>query len=522
MKFLEKFDLARFCFLPFYLLALVVVCSNVGPGLADPDYFWHIKTGELIVSTEALPSVDPFSFTMADRILTHHAWLAQVIIHAVHEHLGERFVLLLVVLLASSAWYWSYQSARIFLPAPVSSLLCAALFTPGMLVVLTPRPQLFSFLFFAIFLHQLLSSRSSNSWRPLLLLPVVMALWVNMHGAYIMGLALLFAFVLAEGASALGARDQGYGTRFRWFAITLVASVAAACLNPDGPERLLFPFQLVTLQAADSITEWQPLRLNQPFGAMALLSGLLYFSITAYRRRAPDLLELALPISVFVAGITTLRYYPFTSLTMIPFLALAVADGAVSRLFAGPLLFVARLSERAKALWTSRVGPLAPRRSDPKAYRVHWAAAAVVVFLITPLGLVYGWSPERRDASLPVKAVDFLEANGIHGRMLNSYNIGGYLLYRVHPDRRVFIDPRTDLYGDAFFNRYLTLVRAQDGWQEILAEWAIDYAVLLSSEPLRAALVLDGGFAEVYEDGTYAVLVRREPRFERLIDGESQ
>ncbi|MEM7224891.1 MAG: hypothetical protein AAF495_18065 [Pseudomonadota bacterium] len=105
---------------------------------------------------------------------------------------------------------------------------------------------------------------------------------------------------------------------------------------------------------------------------------------------------------------------------------------------------------------------------------------------------------------------------------MNSYSLGGYLLFRLHPESKVFIDPRTDLYGNEFFERYLILLRADEGWREIFSEWEIDYAVLLASAPLRAALVREEGFVEVYQDGKYAVLVRPLPRFEALIEASRE
>ena len=143
LNFLKKFDTSKLCYLLFYSLALFFLCTNVGLGLADPDYFWHVKTGEVIVATGVLPLGDPFSYTAADKFLTHQAWLGQVVIFFIHEYLGDYFVLVFIALVASISWYFSYKSARIFLTSPISSLLCTLAFMPGILLVLTARPQLF-------------------------------------------------------------------------------------------------------------------------------------------------------------------------------------------------------------------------------------------------------------------------------------------------------------------------------------------------------------------------------------------
>ena len=118
-------DSTRLCFFLFFLLALLILCSSIGLGLADPDYFWHAKTGEVIVATGALPLGDPFSYTATGPALTHQAWLSQVLIYFIQEYLGDYGLIIFVALVAGAAWYWSFRSARIFLPSPAASLACA-------------------------------------------------------------------------------------------------------------------------------------------------------------------------------------------------------------------------------------------------------------------------------------------------------------------------------------------------------------------------------------------------------------
>jgi len=275
---------------------------------------------------------------------------------------------------------------------------------------------------------------------------------------------------------------------------------------------------LVSLHSVQVISEFRPLDLSGTFGQIALASGILLFVLNGYRKRVPDLLELALPMSMFVAGMTTLRYYPFTALTLIPFLAQAIAEGAVSGLISRPLRFLAGPFATLTGLWPTLMRRWRFSQDDKGLFVVHWLAAGVVFFVLTPFLLTNSWSKEKRDARLPIGAVNFVEANNIQGRMFNNYNIGGYLLYRLYPGRKVFIDPRADLYGDQFMKNYLMIIRAEDGWREALAEWHIDYAILQSSDPIRSALPREGDFAAVYDDGRFAVVVRREPRFETLID----
>ena len=327
-------DLERFCYLLFYLVLLVFVSSNFGPGMADPDYFWHLKTGEVISEAKAIFDKDPFSYTALGQDIMHEAWLSQVLMFEVFR-LDERLIIVLMSLALAGAWYFSFKSALMFLPSLPASLACAFFLAPGLLLFSTPRPQLVSFCLFAVFLHQLLSVKYRNTWRPLVILPFTMVFWVNAHGGYLVGLALLVAFSLAEGASSLAGGQKDYRRRFFWYLSVLGASIAACFINPYGVGMLLHSFDLVSSDANRQISEWHALDLNDIFGVWALITGVVFFLFTAYRRHPPDLLEIALPSSLFLAGMTTLRYYPIASMTLIPFIAQAIGDGAIVGMLRG-------------------------------------------------------------------------------------------------------------------------------------------------------------------------------------------
>ncbi|HET6220743.1 MAG TPA: hypothetical protein VFE11_01205, partial [Dongiaceae bacterium] len=115
-----------------------------------------------------------------------------------------------------------------------------------------------------------------------------------------------------------------------------------------------------------------------------------------------------------------------------------------------------------------------------------------------------------------VGAVQFILDNGITGRMFNSYGFGGYLIHRLYPQQRVFIDGRADMYGDAFVNEYINISEGQPRWAQLFDKYQIDYVVCTPNAPIRQLLLTRGDFRLVFQDEASSVLVKNEPRFGAL------
>jgi hypothetical protein len=98
----------------------------------------------------------------------------------------------------------------------------------------------------------------------------------------------------------------------------------------------------------------------------------------------------------------------------------------------------------------------------------------------------------------PVAAVDWIKANDLQGRVLNEYNWGGYLEWRS-TGLQVFVDGRTDLFGDSVLNDWLGAVQAGNGWQQTLQRWNVNYLLLDPSRPLAQAATQDG-WRVLYQD----------------------
>jgi hypothetical protein len=120
--------------------------------------------------------------------------------------------------------------------------------------------------------------------------------------------------------------------------------------------------------------------------------------------------------------------------------------------------------------------------------------------------------------SLPVGAVNFIDENNINGRMYNSYDIGGYLIFRLYPEQKVFIDGRADLYGDDFVKDYLQIETGGPRWESLFNTARVDFAIVDRQAAIRQLLMSREDYALVYDDRRYSVVVKRDAKFKDIIE----
>src|SRR5437016_4619332 len=172
------------------LIVVFAMAAFVMAQLYDPDYFWHLRTGQLILDAREIPSYDPFSFTRPDASWVVNAWLFDVLLYSVHSIGGSVGVRLLVAMLMGATFLVVYRSIRALL-GPVPALLIAVVCFSAVMTFAAPRGQLISYLLYALYLHLILGFLRNGDTRRLAWLLPIMVLWVNSHGGYVTGLILL-------------------------------------------------------------------------------------------------------------------------------------------------------------------------------------------------------------------------------------------------------------------------------------------------------------------------------------------
>ena len=474
----------------FCLAAILTVQAGLSTGFFDTDYFWHLETGRWIAAEGRLPEGDIFSHSFAGEPWVLHEWLAQLLLFKFYELGGREGLLLATALLSGSALYFAYRLANGELKRPLVAVLLTIVMGAGLFNFVSPRPQVFSYLLFALWFTVIWRARYQGRTAALWTLPVIMVLWVNLHAAYLIGLAFLAAFLLFDGlAYLLGARSPGTPARYlKAMAGAFVVSVLAVLVNPDGWERLVYPFQVMGLQATTVIAEWGSFNFHIPKTKWILASFFLYLALAAARPRRPHLSELLVPLCTLGAALLSARHAPFAALVIIAYGGQALSEIEGFR----------RWRDGAEAA----APPMLRRLS------VALVPALFLLLLASPFNPRY-W--ERMDGVTPTAMADVILSESLPGPIFNNRGIGGYLIHALGPDHPILIDGRSDLFGDAFTLEIEAASRGQEGWRETLERWDAALLVLYRDTALAALVDSDPGYVLVCEDVAFSLFKRRAP-----------
>jgi hypothetical protein len=454
----------------------------------DTDTWWHLRSGETILS-EGFIRADSFSHTLNGAPWVNHSWGAQLIMNSLWQVGGMTGLVIYMAGLATAgmAFIYAMSAGSTYMRAFVIILGAAAA-----AVFWSPRPQMLSFLLSTVVLYLLFLYKYRRADR-LWLLPPIMALWGNLHAGFAIGFIFMGAVIAGEGANRLLNPAKAALTWREIGRLTLMAilSVAALLINPVGANILLVPFETVGIGALRSfIQEWNSPNFQgrETWAFIGLLLALL--AAIGVARRRLDWTEFLL-----IGGTT------FMAL-------LAGRNIAVFVVPAAPILTFFLHDFMQERGWV--LNPV--RRISGRMAFVN-ALLIGVVLLAAVLKTVSVVLPRTVDevmrASLPVDAVAALRADLPPGAMFNSYNWGGYLIYALR-EKPVFVDGRTDLYGDPLLTRYLAAAIGGDGWRETLDEYAVQVVVMETASGLARRLRDEPGWQVFYSDDLASVFTRTQ------------
>jgi hypothetical protein len=485
------------------LVGFIAFVILLAQRVVDPDYFWHLKTGEYIVTHAALPVGDIFSFTRAGQPWVLHEWLFEVLLYGISSAFGETGVAALRATLSVTALGLVFMAGRRIGASVVAVWIPMTLGVIAFSIGVAPRPQLLTYAFFALYLFVLLDFKYAASTRRLFFLPLVMVIWVNAHAAYAIGIAVLLLFAACEWLAWVTRPVRDPEQKRRLVRLTQAAClvVLASLLNPGLFERWLYPFQVLGMAANQFIDEWHSPDFHGIGGKAYLALVLLFLVAHTYATRKPDLTELVVPLFFAVQGCIAARHVPLAVLVLVPFTALALARGGLAALDAW-----VRNSKPARWYALRRSAGVELGKGE---FVLNWFVACTVALCMPAYyqARPADYSP-RGGVALPKGAADYVEAHGIGGNLFNEYADGGYLIYRLAPRFRVAVDGRADVYGDQFIEDYLHVYLGKADWQAKFERLGVDLAVLPLDAPIRQLLLASGRFREVYRDKDFSVLQR--------------
>jgi hypothetical protein len=474
----------------------------------DSDTGWHVRNGEVILSTASVPRIDRFSYTRDGESWFAWEWLSDAMFGAVHRIAGLPGVALIAALVIAStvsgaAYLALSWGGNLFLTAAATVLLLGATSMHWL-----ARPHLFSWILALVFLSAAEHERR-HAGRALYILPFVALLWANLHGSFLLGPAILFIYAIGEwvGRWVSGLANpetltlpSPRGRRHssgRRFAAASLACLIATFINPYG--RRLHEHIFAYLQSdylMDHISEFRSFSFHSAgalYVELFLAVGVLG-TLALLRQRAfgPALLCLGM----LHASLYSARHLPTAAILILP-------------------LAVAELTREAKA-WP-RLRPLLDYSERLRIIdrRIYGIVPIVLMLAITLLGL----SAQARagrvgfDAgTFPLRAADFIEQKSAQnprlGRVFAKDQWGGYLIYRFAGRVKVFVDGRSDFYGQNLLETYAQVTEVKPGWNGVLRQYDVRFVLVPPDNALASALQLSPDWKRIYSDWVAAVYER--------------
>ena len=475
--------------------------------LGDAGIGWHIRAGQQILATHAIPRVDSFSSTVAGKPWFAWEWLYDVIVGQLEATLGLNGVVWLtaVVIAAVFAALFRLMIFRRtnFLAAVVLVLLAVS----ASMIHFLARPHVVSWGFTLAWFWILDSSErdcfegdvgAGRRW--LWALPLLMLVWVNVHGGFLVGFVLWGIFLVSAIWTWFSAREgrieellekMAARNRVRNLAWVGLLSLVASLVNPYGWKLQSHIYSYLSNRfLMDHIDEFQSPNFHGAAQKCFLALLLIAVAVLAVRGRQLRLSAGLTVLFAMYAGLYASRNIPVSSILLVMVVGPLLPSMGIGRGF----------SQRMSAVEGGLGGHA-------------WPIVGIIVTLAIAAnggrvgsGVVMDahFSPTR----MPVEAVNYLEKNNVPGPVLSPDYWGGYLIYRLYPGTLVVVDDRHDLYGEQFFKSYLKMMHGERGWEDFLEAHEASCVLLPRDAALANTLAGSKEWRSIYGDDSAIAFVR--------------
>jgi hypothetical protein len=471
--------------------------------LGDCDTGWHIRTGQWIAANHWVPARDIFSFSKAGDPWFAWEWLSDVVFAWINAHGGLAAVVLFAMVLLCATFTLLFGMAR-RKSNVIVAFFVTLLATVSSSIHWLARPHLFTLFFLVLFywgLENVRQGRTRLGGVPYLaIFPAAMVLWTNLHGGFFVGILMICAYGAGELLQFLFLPDaQGRGAagrRSRAYFLSALACLAASLVNPYTyhlhvhiAEYLGDPWN------GQHIAEFLSLNFHHPtaqfFEAMLVLGLVAGYWHVSRGRVIEPILVVMWGHAALLAG----RNIPIFAIVATP-----IAAGAVQGWLDGASEWrVAAWVRRGIASFNSAAAKMAEMEAVGRWHLASVLGVALVAAVIWAPNPPRKFRPEFDPQSFPAGALATLR--GVpSSRIFTTDQWGDYLIWSLYPANRVFIDGRSDFYGDDFDNKYLDVLNVRNGWEKTLSRFGINTILLPPDAPLAGALKESSRWKVVYDD----------------------
>jgi hypothetical protein len=479
---IKLLDTSRVCVLV-VVLGLLVLGSR---GITDPDFWWHLRNGQLIVQTHSLVRTDPYSFTRFGDRWINHEWLSDVLIFTIYRFSGFTGLIFTFAAIITATFLLVYCRCP---GRPYLAALITVWGAETSILSWGVRPQMFTLLLAAIFL--LILDRSDRKPAVLWWTVPLTVVWVNLHAGYALGISLLLLALVgdvieADFASQASPRSSaGRGILM----LVIAACLAVVPFNPNGFRLYSYPIETLRSRAMQAyISEWFSPDFHAAKYLLFLAMVLATLVLLLITTRRPRIREMVLLCATLLEALRSVRHIPVFVVIAVPILC-GLAEGSLES--CGIIHFFEQRKKHvtsAGAVFNAMI------------------LIAFAVFTFARVRQVTLEQPQVEAQHFPAGAVQFIRAARPPEPILNHYNWGGYFIWKLYPDYRVFIDGRADVYGDSFMRDFGASYYLTDDWRNALKTWQIRTIVLPPDTPLVSAMKLEPGWVRLYADSQAVVL----------------
>ncbi|MFA5370173.1 MAG: hypothetical protein WC300_05635, partial [Candidatus Omnitrophota bacterium] len=513
---------------------LSVLISGIRP-IGCNDVWLHIKTGSIIWGSWHIPNTQLYSFLLKDSAWIDHSWLFQAAIYPIYSMAGISgimvFRLILIALIASVLFFPAFKAKQYAFLSCLTAMV--ALFAAS--GRFNMRPDIISLLFTVIFLSAL---KSYKGGRGIFFIIPLQILWVNTHGYFILGPFLVLMFILSRLLCRmfklpfdwnLNVLDRG---AFKTICLVFCALILSLAANPYFLKGAMYPFSVIK-NIPLNVFQFSVINELRP----SLINNVLFAGPS-------DLLPVVILVfcySVFL-NIRRADIFDFAVFALFLFMTLkASRHDAVLSLALGALTLRNLSSAGDNPLIDAGFAFLSKRRIELILIKILSASVYIIIFcgiffymqnfaLAAGAKRVYDLKGNGTSVVLssgvsgplrPEGAVRFIKDNGINGNIFNSFNNAAYLIFGLYPDCRVFIDARSELYGDALLMSYVRIMREPAILDRIRANLGIGLVVLPCNDWRSAGmfkyLYNSKDWALVFFDGHSSVFLLKSAGHDTII-----
>lgn len=509
------------------LLALIFFSAlfySLTVPVSDPDFWWHLASGKWMWANGALVQGDPFTIdtplkeiSLSRDFILKQYWLAQLLFYGSYLAAGFKGIILLSSLVFTLMFYTTY---RLMTNEGLNRIPALMIVYVSVMVVvwefsyIGTKPQMWSSLFSVVIILILEAMKNGKKWS-YFAAPLLMIFWANLHGGFVLGVVMIILYCVGSMISRSGTRD---------FYLVALLSILVSGINPNGYKAVVSVPFVVTLvsylnieslasikSAAESINELQSIFQHAtlpgivrglPFFTSIFVLSMFSFLLNGKNLKRFRVEHYLLYIMVFLMGLSSIRFIIFFTL---------VAS------------FIAAINLKGfwDQFWRDRV-------------RISSTAVNITLLIVVVLSTARFASAGIRQSAFDSdqlflspfeKVADFMINNGLRGNLFNDYNAGGYLIWRVAPDIKVFVDGR-GLYRK-IFDSYRVIVDnpfENNNYVLGLSYFNIDMVMIPGCDKvsgtlikLAAALLEDDRWALIYDDPESLIFIRDIPENTDLI-----